>query len=556
MSNASVSNRLLFCNAGKVALLALAFLLLLVAIQPVTAARDVRVGLHEFRPTIYTDEQGKPAGIFVDLLTDTAGEEGWNLIWVHGTFQENLDRLAAGDLDLLAGVTDTPDREKYLDFNHEVAVSAWTQVYAKPDSGINTILDLDGKRVALLRGDANAAAFRDYAVKFSIHPTYIESDTISEMFSRTTSGDTDALVVFWIPGQGYAKEYGLSATPVMFNPGSLGFAVPKGKNADLLQALDRDLILEKSDPSSHYSETMQKYFGQKTGWVIPSYIMWGLAFAAIIALLFVIMAILLRQQVQYKTAELKKQNAVLLAANEQLAQAEGELRANYEKLGKSEKALMQARKKLNLLNTLTFQDLQSGIFSIAGFLSLAKEGGCSEPSQKYLMKGEAILQSVQGALRFAKIYQNLGLNEPRWQNVNYILLAALSHLDFSKIQRRVSLDNLEIYADPLLERVFFILMDNVLRHARGATGVILRYEERPEGLAILIEDNGPGIPDPDKERIFEWGYAGHVSDLFLAREILSPTGISIRENGVAGKGARFEILVPPGEYRFVTKDNS
>ena len=144
-----------------------------------------------------------------------------------------------------------------------------------------------------------------------------------------------------------------------------------------------------------------------------------------------------------------------------------------------------------------------------------------------------------------------GISPPRWQNVNYVVMNAVSHLDFTRISRTVNLDGLEIYADPLLEKVFDTLMENIVRHATGATRVTLQYREITDGITLLVEDNGPGIPEPDKEKIFEWGYAGKGgSGLFLAREILSITGISIRESGTAGTGARFEITVPKGGYRF------
>ena len=53
------------------------------------------------------------------------------------------------------------------------------------------------------------------------------------------------------------------------------------------------------------------------------------------------------------------------------------------------------------------------------------------------------------------------------------------------------------------------------------------------------------------ERIFERGYGKNTGlGVFLSREILSITGITITENGVPGKGARFEITVPKGMYRF------
>ena len=132
-----------------------------------------------------------------------------------------------------------------------------------------------------------------------------------------------------------------------------------------------------------------------------------------------------------------------------------------------------------------------------------------------------------------------------------VLLNALSHLDFSGISRVTELDELEIFADPLLEDVFFILMENVLRHAKGVTEVRIGHREEDGKLTITIVDNGPGIPEAGKETIFGRDYKAMKggSGLFLAREILSITGISIRETGVAGNGTRFEIIVPESRYR-------
>jgi ABC-type amino acid transport substrate-binding protein len=555
---------------------AIALLFLFALCQPAAASRDVRVALTELRPTLFTDEQGKPAGFFVDLINDIAAKEGWNVIWVHGSLSESWGRLASGEIDLLPGVATTPDRENLYDFSHESALSVWSQVYARHDSGINTILDLDGKRIATVKGALSGIAFQDYARKFGINVTFIEKNTPEEVFSATASGETDALVVYNTAAQADAVTYGLSATPVMFNPTQFGFAVQKGKNKDLLTAIDQYVAKGKNDPSSPYSQAMQRWFGIKSGGVIPPYIWWILATAAGLIALFVIMSLILRREVRRKTAELScrneelqsevasrtraereliRKNEELLAAYGQLIATEEELRENYHELGKIEQALRQARKKLSVLTTLTAQDLQNSIFSLSGYIELAKKAGCSETATAHLGKSETILHSIDATLRFSKNYQDLGISQPQWQNVSNVFLYAVSHLDLSRISRTMNLDGLEIYADPLLEKVFSSLMANVIRYATGATTISLTYQENPGNITILITDNGPGIPAADKEKIFERAYAGRSeSGLFLAREILSITGITIRETGTEGSGARFEIQVPEGAYRFPKKD--
>ena len=71
------------------------------------------------------------------------------------------------------------------------------------------------------------------------------------------------------------------------------------------------------------------------------------------------------------------------------------------------------------------------------------------------------------------------------------------------------------------------------------------------GLNLIFEDDGAGIPKNENEKIFQRGFGKNTGlGLFLCREILSITGITIKETGEPGKGARFEIFVPQGFYRF------
>lgn len=670
------------------AILLLALIFFITALcSPAAAARDVRVALTELKPTLFTDDQGKPAGFFVDIINDIAGQEGWNIIWVRGSLSESWDRLKSGEIDLLPGVAGTPERQSLYDFSNESALSVWSQVYARPGSGISTILDLDGKRVASVRGAQSGIGFRDYAQKFNVNITLLEMDTPAGVFSATASGEADALVVYNTAAQANAREYGLAATPVMFDPTQFGFAVPKGTNRDLIAALDRYIAEGKANPSSPYSQAMQEWFGIQASPIIPPWLLLGLTTAGCIAILFVAMSFILRRQVRKKTAELSRQNEELQSeianrkrAEKELAdelsrrevlidqsrdgivildqegrvyetnrrfaemlgysreemqqlhvwdwdaqfdreqlhemirtvdakgeffesrhrrkdgavldveistnaamfsdqklifcvvrdtserkKAEEQLRIMNEnlqaevasrtraeqELRKSEQALLQARKKLNLLNTLTFQEIQSGIFTLTSYLQIAGTADCSDQAKASLAKGEAILRSVGKSMDLAKKYQTLGMNPPRWQNLNIVLLNALSHIDYSQITRSGTFGSLEIYADPLLEDVFKTIMESLLRVGAGTTDVRFQYREGEDRITLIIEDKGPGIPVPEKEKIFEREYAATSEfSLFLAREILSITGISIQETGTMGAGTRFEIAVPKGEYRF------
>jgi PAS domain S-box-containing protein len=217
----------------------------------------------------------------------------------------------------------------------------------------------------------------------------------------------------------------------------------------------------------------------------------------------------------------------------------------------AEHALQHASSKLSFLNAVTFNDIQNAVYILTGFLTLAKLSPDLENMKKTVEKIEGPVRTITRSLDFARSYQDLGVKPPVWQNVNQVFILAISHLDFSAIRREVRLDSLEIYADPLLERVFFSLALNVITHGETATLVKLDYTISGDNLVIVFEDNGKGIPVDFKQKIFERGYGLQKNfGLFLVQQILSITGITIAETGVPASGARFEITVPKGAWRF------
>jgi PAS domain S-box-containing protein len=214
-------------------------------------------------------------------------------------------------------------------------------------------------------------------------------------------------------------------------------------------------------------------------------------------------------------------------------------------------ALQQARNKLNLLNAVTFQDIQTAAFSLSAYQELLKTTLPDAKTKSYLDKQELFLKKMVDTLDFAKHYQEMGIHPPRWQNVRQVYLYAISHLEFLHMKQDIRFDTLEVFADSLFETALSNIMANVLRHGVRATIITMRYEEKPDFLTLFIEDNGVGIPAEEKNMIFDRGYGkGAGLGLFLVREVLSITGMTIKETGIPGQGLRLEITVPKVMYRF------
>jgi len=211
-------------------------------------------------------------------------------------------------------------------------------------------------------------------------------------------------------------------------------------------------------------------------------------------------------------------------------------------------ALALANRKLNLLSHMTRHDILNQVHIVLSYLSLLEEYLFDPEQEQILEKISRAVGFIQRHIEFTRQYQDLGIHSPRWQNMGDIM----SMLDFNGIRVEVQRDTLEIFADPLLPKVFENLLDNVLRHGKHVTKLSIHYEIQPDNQLMLVwEDDGIGIADEAKTRIFEWGYGKNTGlGLFLIKEILSLSNITIYEAGISGKGARFCLLIPEGKYRF------
>ena len=143
------------------------------------------------------------------------------------------------------------------------------------------------------------------------------------------------------------------------------------------------------------------------------------------------------------------------------------------------------------------------------------------------------------------------IQSPTWIDLHLLVKNALQEISPGTVRIDCQIpDSVKINAYPLIEKVFSELIDNSIRHGKKTTTIRFSMQDRDEMPVLIIEDDGVGIPAPDKKMIFSHEYGLSASHgLFLSEEILSVTGITILENGIPGEGARFEIQFPRGSVR-------
>jgi PAS domain S-box-containing protein len=219
-------------------------------------------------------------------------------------------------------------------------------------------------------------------------------------------------------------------------------------------------------------------------------------------------------------------------------------------LKEKEERLQEMHTKLDLVTGITFHDITNSLTPLFGYLDLVRES-ISAPTEKMLLeKAEDATRAIQVQVQSARLYREIGNRAPEWIPVASSLKSAAKTLDLSQVALVTELGDLEVLADPLIERVFYNLLENTLRHGEHASTIRVSWQFQGAGIVLVYEDNGIGIPDTDKERIFQPGFGKHTGyGLSIARDVLAITGMEIHERGTFREGARFEIRVPPGKFR-------
>lgn len=206
--------------------------------------------------------------------------------------------------------------------------------------------------------------------------------------------------------------------------------------------------------------------------------------------------------------------------------------------------------KLKTLFSITRHDINNQVMVASGYLEILSDDVTEEELRGYIARIRTSLNNIEHQIAFAREYEKAGVSDPVWQNIGEVAAHAGAH------QHGISVDvadgDIEVFADPMLGKVFANLFENAVRHGEHVTRVQVTSLSRGDDRVIVVEDDGVGVPDQKKGLIFERGYGANTGyGLFLATDILAVTGLSIAETGTFGSGARFEITVPKGRWRML-----
>ena len=536
-----------------------------------SASETIRVGVYQNMPLTFIEPDGSIKGFFIDILEHIAAKEDWKIEYVPDSWSECLKKIMQGETHLLGVIAYSVERNRHLDYTYESVLTEWGQIYVSGGSGIESILDLRDKKIAVLQADMHFLSLKRLMNQFGIPCRYIEAFEYEDVLMLTELGICDAGLVSQFYGSQHERFYDISKSAIILSPQKLYWAAPKGADADLLLTLDLHLRRLKKDEQSYYYQALNKWFGVDTDSTYTYWIKWFGIGAGVLLLLFLGASLVLRSQVKVRTKELYAKTEALEAEIEQREQAETE----REQLA----AKLQRARKMEALGTLAggvahdLNNILSGLVSYPELMlmDLPADSPLQRPIQTMKDSGEKAAAIVQDLLTLAR----RGVAVTEVVSLNRIVSEYLTSFEFKKLkgdhpnvrfETVLAKDLLPITGSPVhLSKTLMNLVSNAAEAIAGSGHVTIetesRYVDRPisgyddveEGdYAVLsVTDDGIGISSDDTERIFEPFYTKKVmgrSGSGLGMAVVWGTVKDhqgyIDVQSTKGQGTRFTLYFP------------
>lgn len=268
----------------------------------------VKVGIYGNKPLAYIDNKGKASGFYIDVLKFIAAKEHWELEYFQCPWLECLDKLERGTIDLLPVIAYSAERANTFDFTRETFLTNWGQIYTQKGSDIHSILDLQGKTIAVLEKDIYFEGFLAMTKSFGINCSFIKVAEYSDILQALSDKSVDAGVVSRLFGKVHEKDYDVSPSTIIFKPTELRFALTKDRSPELAASLDAWLVTLKNDKTSVYYQSQDRWLGGGSKWETPKWLTWALFIFGGVAVLLTAANYMLRNEVKKRTHELSAIN--------------------------------------------------------------------------------------------------------------------------------------------------------------------------------------------------------------------------------------------------------
>lgn len=270
-------------------------------------AVKVRMALEQNPPLTGFTEEGKPDGLFVDLMNEVALQNNWQVQYIACPQAECQLMLDDHRADFMAPLAWSPERAKRYSFSKNDIVTNWGVVYARPGSRINSFLELQGSKIAGVPNDIHFLRLQEQLQVFGVKAEFLPYPSFDASFKAVEEGRADTAVVGRFFAMKRASNYRIEATPIIFNPIHVHIAISPYTSQDLINDLDRSISQLKADKRSLYYRAIQKRLHSAKPTVVPLWLKALLTLMLFLLILSFLNSWNLKRVVKTKTAEIDAQ---------------------------------------------------------------------------------------------------------------------------------------------------------------------------------------------------------------------------------------------------------
>jgi len=478
--------------------------------------RAVTVGLYENAPKVYTAENGRPAGLFVELLNEMARLEGWQLRYVSCEWADCLARLEQGQLDLMPDVAFSVERAQHYDFHTVSVANSWSQIYSNPQLKVMSLADLADKRIALLQGGIQQAFLAQLMASGNYAYRSVPVTSLDQGYAAVIAGEADAVVTNSFFAARNGGKYKLHETPIVFLPSNLYFATAHGRNADLLERIDAHLTAWRHNSDSIYFEALHHAMADPPDMLVPHWARWLFAALGTALALLIAVSLLLRWQVEQRTRALA-----------QTARELEDQRANLEHLviertaelaAAKEEAERLTRVKSEFLANMS-HEIRTPMNAVLGMLYLALKNELPPGLRNQISKAQGAAHSLLGIINDILDFSKIEAGKLEIEQVEFGLDAVLEQLT-DAIGYQAAHKGIEflirydptiprrLIGDPLrLGQILLNLCGNAVKFTEhGEVELSFRclyVNETDLTIQVCVRDSGIGMTPEVQQKLFE-----------------------------------------------------
>ncbi len=506
----------------------------------------VTVGVYNSHPKVFTDEDGDPKGIFIDILQSVAHTENLDLRFHSGDWSELYADLKAGRIDILPDVAYSEERDTMFVLSVPV-IGSWLQVFDDGEDSFSSVTELDGKRVGLLDESIQEAYMKDFVkTQFTIDFEIVTYPDYTTTVKALKSGEIDVFVADRFYYFSDPSDPAIRPTGIVLRPSDLHFAFSKNTDSEVIARVNRSLADLRNDPGSDYFKSVQHWFGTRYQPAIPEAVIWVFFIVVIFLIIVSSFAITLNYKVKQKTHDLVAKNAELISAKEKAEESD--------------------RLKTVFLQNMS-HEIRTPMNGILGFLELLRISDLDDATKgEYIdimnESGNRLMDTINNIVEISKIESQLIDVREEIVNINQCLESNYEVFKYPAATKGLHL-NMHMgigahRADLLTDKyILNILFTNLLANAVKFTSKgSIDFGATIEGdwLVCFVKDTGTGIAPDRCAAIFDRfvqehlestrPYEGSGLGLAIVKAYVDMLGGQVWVESSVGVGSTFWFKIP------------